>query len=281
VTPRIIDANINLGRWPTRRFPLDDPTRLTQALRQQGVVEAWAGAFDALLHRDLGSVNARLARECQAERTIRLVPFGSVNPAQPDWKEDLRRCVEDHRMPGIRLYPNYHGYTLEHPGLVELLDLAAQRNLVVGLCLMMEDERMMLPRLRVPPVNAKPLASLVSRIKGLRLLLLNSLSLLNGPTLQKVVQAGEVSVDLSMREGAGGLSSLISLVSRERILFGSYAPSLYMESALLKIQESDLDAPTRLAILEQNAQRLLSARTERPTSIDTQATHPRERTASP
>jgi predicted TIM-barrel fold metal-dependent hydrolase len=256
VTPRIIDANVNLSRWPTRRLPDDETARLVATLRSHGVVEAWAGSFDALLHRDLAAVNARLARECRTHQGVLLIPFGSVNPAQPDWEEDLRRCDEEHDMAGIRLHPNYHGYTLDHPAFAELLALATRRGLIVGLSLVMEDARMMHPSFRVPAVNPEPLAAIVAKTPGLRLVLLNSLSVLRGAALQKVVRAGDVSVDISTQEGAGGVAQLLDVVPRERVLFGSYAPCLYFDSALLKLKESALDPAQLRAVQEQNARRL-------------------------
>src|SRR5262249_52024625 len=240
VTDRIIDVNVNLSRWPTRRLRGDEPGDLVAKLREHSVAEVWAGSFDGLLHKDLAAVNARLARDCRAQTGVRLVPFGSVNPMLPDWEEDLRRCAAEHRMPGIRLHPNYHGYKLDHPAFARLLKLAASHRLVVALALVMEDERMMHPLLRPTPVNPEPLAGLVAQTPGLRLVLLNALTTLRGEALVRLVRAGEVYVEIAMFDGLGGVGNLLGQVSHERVLFGSYAPLFYFESALLKLQESPL-----------------------------------------
>lgn len=233
---------------------------LTAKLREHGVVEAWAGSFDALLHKDLAAVNARLARECRAQTGVRLVPFGSVNPLLPDWEEELRRCSEEHAMPGIRLIPGYHGYGLEHPAFTRLFQLAAARRLIVALPLVIEDERMMHPLMRVPPVDPKPLAALVARTSGARVVLLNSPGILRGEALLELLRAGEVYVELSMLEGVGGLSSLLERAPLERVLFGSHAPFFYFESALLKLKESALTPAQLKAVREENARRLLPTR---------------------
>src|SRR5688500_13363533 len=111
-TAGLIDVNINLSRWPVRRVRNDDTRSLAAMLRKSGVSQAWAGSFDALLQKDIAAVNIRLADECRATP---FVPFGSINPTVPDWEEEFHRCVKIHRMPGIRLHPNYHGYKLDDP----------------------------------------------------------------------------------------------------------------------------------------------------------------------
>lgn len=253
----IIDVNVNLSRWPTRRVREDETGNLVAKLRSHGVVEAWAGSFDDLLHKDLAAVNARLAHECRSQQGVRLVPFGSVNPLLPDWEDDLRRCAEEHRMPGIRLHPNYHGYKLDHPDFTRLVKFAAERRLIVALALVMEDERMMHPLLRVPPVDVEPLAGLIEQTPGLRLLLINALRTLRGEVLLKLLREGNVYVEISMLDGVGGVGNLLGDVPLDRILFGSHAPLFYFESAILKLKESPLNDLQLAAIREQNARRLL------------------------
>jgi uncharacterized protein len=269
----IIDVNINLSRWPTRRLPHDDTASLVEHLRAHGVVEAWAGSFDGLLHKDLAAVNDRLAHECRSHTGIRIVPFGSVNPLLPDWEEDLRRCVEQHHMPGIRLHPNYHGYKLDHPAFARLLKLATERHLLVALAVIMEDERVMHPLIRVPPVNLDPLATLITQTPGLRLILLNALSGWpppggkgkdqagsRGDALKTLLRSGEVYVEIAMLERLGGVANLLNEVPPERVLFGSHAPFFYFESALLKLKESALSAEHLKALREENARRLIASR---------------------
>lgn len=258
-TPRdLIDTNVYLSRWPVRRLPHDDTAALVAKLRSQGVTQAWVGSFDGLLHRDLAAVNARLADECRRHGPDFLVPFGSINPKLPDWEDDLRRCAEEHRMPGIRLHPSYHGCTLDDPSLGRLLELAARRGLVVQIAALMEDRRMMHPLFQVDPPDFKPLAAVVAKTPALKLELLNSAAVLRGPPLLRLINAGEVFVDLATLEGVGGVGNLLTQVPAGRVLFGSNSPLFYFESALLKLQESPLTDQQLLAIRCESAARLLT-----------------------
>ncbi len=244
----MIDVSVNLSRWPFRRLMGDDMGGLVALLRQRGVTEAWAGSFDGLLHRDISAVNARLAEDCNEHRGF-FVPFGSVNPQLPDWQEDLRRIQEAHKMPGIRLHPNYHGYKLSDPVTIDLLSAATRRGLAVQIVLAMEDDRTQHRLMRVAPVDPTPIQNLVGGIKGIRLMLLNSSNNTSVPR--------NVYFDFAMREGPYAVVRAIASAGPDRVVFGSHSPLFYLESAAFKVKEAGLDETQVRAICETNPRSFL------------------------
>lgn len=255
----MIDTNVHLFRWAFRRLVGDEPGELVTRLQKKGVRQAWAGSFEAPFCRDVSGVNTRLAAACREHGPGFLIPFGCVNPKSPDWEEDLRRCHGEHRMPGIRLYPNYHGYTLDDPAFARLLSLAASCNMIVQIARSLEDIRAQFPLMLVPPVSPGPLAKLLPGIPNLKIMLLNGGGWAgeDAPGMQALRSGGNVYFDIAMNEGIGGIDRLVAATSPSRVVFGSHYPFFYFESALLKMQSSDLTAGQVQAVLEGNALHLL------------------------
>jgi predicted TIM-barrel fold metal-dependent hydrolase len=257
----MIDTNVNLFRWPYRRLIGDDAKTLASRLRARGVTQAWAGSYEALLNRDIAGVNLRLADACKRAASDFFVPFGCVNPKSPDWQEDLRRCHEVHHMAGIRLFPNYHGYTLDDPAIPELISSATDHKLIVQIALSMEDTRTQ--QTVIPRADPAPLASLLESLPRARVVFLNSGHWNDddaGEGMAKIRRAENAYFDIAMNEGVGGLGRLIDATSPRRVVFGSHSPFYYFESARLKVREAGLSHDLESAILEKNAQALLSER---------------------
>jgi uncharacterized protein len=253
----ITDTNVNLSRWPFRRLAGDEPEALVAKLRSREVTRAWAGTYDGLLHRDISQANVRLAADCRTYGNGLLVPFGSINPMLPDWQEDVRRCARDHRMPGIRLHPNYHGYKLTDPVFAEVLDAARASGLLVQIAVSMEDIRTQHPLMRAPPVDVTALPQLLGARSSAKVMLLNWAPVLKRDELRPFAEAG-IYFDIATVEGVEGVARLVDEVSAERVLFGSNFPFFYLESALLKMDESGLADAKKTLIREGNARRILS-----------------------
>lgn len=257
--PTLTDANVSLFHWPFRRLPLDEPAALAARLAALGVGEAWAGSFEGLLHRDLDGVNRRLAAACREVRSLRLRPFGSVNPLLPDWPEDLRRCAQVHGMPGIRLHPNHHGYGLDHPAFERLLQLAGEAGLIVQLVVATEDTRTQPPQTQVADVDLRPLPALLARHGQTRVQLLNHRP---GSITAELAQHPNLWFDIARTEATDGVTRLVRQAGSGRVLFGSHAPFLIPEAALIRVEEGLLTglAPAEAeALLFTNARRLLPA----------------------
>jgi predicted TIM-barrel fold metal-dependent hydrolase len=227
-------------------------------MRAANVVQAWAGSFDALLHRDVASVNRRLSEDCRRFGNGLLIPFGTVNPALPDWREELRRCSEEYRMPGIRVHPPYHGYQLSDKVFADLLAAATTRRLIVQIAVLMEDERTQHPLLRSAPLDLAKGIDPIGSTRGARIQILNH-SRLAAPLVEKLLAAGDVMFDFAMVENTHGIEQLLGQIPAERIAFGSYFPFYYQESAILKLKEAALPAARLQAMYRDNAKRFLGA----------------------
>jgi predicted TIM-barrel fold metal-dependent hydrolase len=261
----IIDTNVDLFSWPFRKLKYGDTKALVAKLQKHRVIQAWAGSFEALLHKDMDGVNTRLADECEASGGGILVPFGSVNLAWPDWEEDERRCHEVHKMPGIRLYPGYQPFGLDHPALEKLLKMIEERGMILQVVFGMEDPRVHHPIISVDRAVSASLIKALKAAPNAKVMLLHFIASPRGEDLHEFMTQSNVTMDISRFEGTGALARIIGSVPGvyfarapiERIVFGSHSPFFPVETAILKLIESPLDAGQLQAIMQGNARRLL------------------------
>jgi uncharacterized protein len=252
----ITDTQLYLGHWPHQSLLNNTSETLRAALRRNNITQAWAGSFDALFHKDIAAVNERLAETCSRSGNGMLVPFGAVNPTLPDWEDDIRRCHETFHMPGIRLHPNYHGYTLGDPRFARLLNIAATRGLIVQLVASMADEKHAWLNPLTPKVDLHPLSNAAAELKGLRLVIAGGVSAVDDSVASELARNEIVYFDVACADELPP-KKLIDQVPIDRVLFGSAAPLHSMEGALSKLKQADLKENDRQAVQNDNARKLL------------------------
>ena len=246
----LVDTNVSLFHWPFRRLPFDSADRLVNKLGQLGIVEAWASGLDALLHRDVSAVNERLWLQCAKHKMLR--PVGAVNFALPGWERDLQQCAEG-GMHAIRIYPSFHGYDLADAG--PLLTAAESAELILQIVVIMEDPRTQHRLARVPETDLAPLAALAKGHPKLAIQLLNYRP--RAADMQELARCSNVYFDTSRVESVDGVPRLVDQVSARRVLFGSLAPLLIPEAAVIRVHESgELSSNQLQAVYGDSARRM-------------------------
>ncbi|MAI71648.1 MAG: metal-dependent hydrolase [Rhodopirellula sp.] len=247
---RVIDTNVSLFHWPFRRLPLDEVNKLCAKFQQLGITEVWAGSFEALLHRDLRTVNERLLRACQNRGE--LIPVGAVNPTFPDWKHDLNLCLGRFGMPGVRLLPGYHGYALGDAVFGELLETATKLGGFVQVVIAMEDTRTQSNSIQAPNVDPRPLQHWMQQIPEARVQILNCRP--SASDLRTFASIHRLAVDTSRVDGTDGVSTLVKAIGIDRVLYGSHSPFLIPEAACIRMIETDIPGAEVKAIMQENAE---------------------------
>ena len=263
--PGIVDTHVHLFEWPFRKLKYARTDALVAKLKRHRVVEAWAGSFEAVLHKDMAGVNERLAAECRERGQGMLVPFGSVNLAWPDWEEDVRRCHEVFKMRGVRLHPGYQSFDLTHPDLPRLLQVVGERGLLLQIVFQLEDPRVHHPLTKITAADARPLVAALKAAPAAKVQLLHFTGNLQGTDLGPLMRETSAHIDISRWESNGIVGKMIGVapgggaarVPLDRVLFGSHAPYFPLETAILKLIESPLTAEQIAAIMHGNARKLI------------------------
>ena len=147
-------------------------------------------------------------------------------------------------MSGIRLHPGFHGYSLEHPGFRSLLERAAAAGMFVQVVATVEDRRTQPDLFRTADVDLSPLVDSCRGLDSLHLQVLNA-----RPTTALAVRLCEVPglcFDTARIEGTDGVPRLVQSLPAGRVIFGSHAPFLIPEAALIRVHESGLLSENQL-----------------------------------
>lgn len=253
----LVDTHVYLGHWPHAHVGSEDPAKLVASLRQSGVTRAWCGNFDGLFHKDVAAANQRLADACAASNGF-LIPFGTINPTLPDWEDDVRRCDEIHHMPGVRLHPNYHGYTLDNPLFAELLKLAVEQHLIVQLVVRLDQSRHRLLSPSAAEVDLASLPKLAANFPMPPIVLANPNESGPGRLMHELTAIKSLSFDVGLSANASEIRMKVKTLSPQCVVFGSGVPLGDCAKSRKLLSEAKLAPEDAKAVAARNAEMLLS-----------------------
>ena len=250
----LIDINTWIGHWPFRQLRHNTAADLVRRLDRCGIDKAVVANINGVFYKSPHNANGEIARQTRRHRD-RLLPFASLNPLFPGWREDLRRCAEDLDLAGIRLYPQYQQYRLTDPQALELIDAAAALGWAVQVPMRMVDRRQRHPwDLAVDLTQADLEAALAARPR-VKWMFLNALGV-NGSRLDA---KGHWLVDISRMTAVlqRNIQELIDAAGASHLAFGTGMAFKDPQPSLLKLDILDRPKAVKERIAGKNAAALL------------------------
>jgi predicted TIM-barrel fold metal-dependent hydrolase len=246
-----VDFTAFCGPFTRRPIGLEAPA-LWARLAPFGVDRVYAGRLEALWFENAHDAN-RLAESLPAGPPD-VVPVPVIDPSLATWREELDRLAARGPLRVVRLYPNYHGYSLDdvNPFLADL----AQRGAVAQVVVRVDDDRRQHRLAQAPDVPPGSVRDAAARHPSLKVLLSGALTLPLNQLARDLPKSGNLWADTSQADGFEAVAGLLKTVWRDRLVFGSHAPLFIPEAAFARVV-FDLDDASAERVFSTNAAGLL------------------------
>jgi len=267
----LIDINAYIGNWPYRGLRGNNLGDMLKRMDKFGVDKTIVASIHGLFYVDVQQANEELHAAMRSNTAFkdRFIPFATINPALPWWKQSLEVCDKQFGMKGIRLYPLYHHYKITDDICVELVKAARDRNMPVSIPLRMIDlrERSWLDLNEALSYN--DIASLVSKVPDANYMVLDA-RLTDGqpattPESIKILQSGNVLFDTARSSGvpikgpnSESMQYLFNTFGADKLAFGTETPFVDYCSPFFRIAVfKEADEVTKEKMWSGNARRML------------------------
>ncbi len=191
-----------------------------------------------------------------AQKSDRVIPFGSVHPDAPDALEELER-IKSLGLKGIKLHPDYQDFFIDDEKLIPIYKKCAELDLIVVFHAGYDP-------LSPNVVHAKPEASakVFKQVPNMKMVLAHFGGMNYFDDVEKYLVGleGEIYLDTAYLDGRidkNQLERIIKNHGAERILFGSDFPWHKSTMEYDLIQSLDITEKQKKLILGENAMRIL------------------------
>lgn len=250
----LIDVNTWIGHWPFRQLRHNTAAALVKRMDKCGIDRAVVANIHGVLYKSPHNANEEIARDTRRYRD-RLLPFASLNPTYPGWREDLRRCAEDLNLAGIRLYPQYQQYELTDPVALELIDAAAALGWAVQVPMRIVDRRQRHPWDLAGDLTRADLEAAVAARPKVKWMFINALGLDGSRLDSKARWLLDISRMTALLQR--NMQGIIDSAGPSHLAFGSGMAFKDPHPSLLKLDVLDRSTAVKQRIAWKNAAALL------------------------
>ena len=259
----IIDFFAGIGDWSFRKLKHRTADKMVNLLKKEGIDKAVVYSIYSILAKDCMEGNPEIS-EATNQYPESFIPYAVINPAFPGWERDFVTCFDTMGFKGLRLFPTYHGYDFDDRCFSEIMVVAEEKKIPVVLSVRIEDERQHHWLMKVPPLNIKSVAKVISDFPKIPFII-------SGASYSELLYEKEFLLqnnnwffDIARMQGRNDNHVEVEVIVRaindfgaERMLFGSNAPFQYVKSSLLKVQNAMIGEKEKSLILSGNAGKLI------------------------
>ena len=253
------DVAAFVGDYPFRGLPHATPDWLLAQMDRLELERAWVGHLPSFLYKDPAPGNAALERIVTGRRD-RLVPVPAVDPALPQWEDEVNRAVAV-GAPAIRVYPMQQGMDASGWEMRVLAAAAGSAGLPLLLTVRFEDVRQRHPLDVAPDLPAAAVRTLIRSDAETRILITHA----DRTFVEEVHfglspgEAARLLWDISWIWGPpeNHLALLLETIGCDRFAFGTGMPLRIPDASMAKLDLLNVSDEQRTQILGGNLERWL------------------------
>lgn len=251
---KIIDANVFYGRWPFRSCGEDDMTRIQARCAKNGVDAMLVSSVSSIFYEDPFEAEIELHEALRDHKNAWQIM--GVNPLASGWKADVATAVDEFGIRALKVYPGYHGYSLQGAEMAQVCEIAGKYDLPVVIAMCVEDMRSVY-MLRQAPIPADKLGVFLGTYRD-NTIVLSNISF--GETMglrPNILSRDKVYVDMTgFKFISFPLEKLTKVYPKEMFLFGSQCPLQVQRSILNEVIMEKLPEDVQRAVLWENTARV-------------------------
>lgn len=249
----LIDTNVNLGPWPFT--PVADHTgpELADHLAASGIRRALVSHLGAVFQPEPMPTNRKLFSALRS--TPALVPVPVIHPALANWREQLAECRAAAPIRAVKIFSNFHNYSLASRRLDPFLDALDEAGLKLLVNVRLEDERHRYFALRIKGVPVAQMSAFLARHPKRHFLFTG----IYKPEVEKLApEHANFSADIAFCELTNTLELMLSKFPARRLMLGTNTPLHSTFAQVGKLTEARIPASAKKLIGSENLRRFLS-----------------------